>query len=207
MELLTPKQQKFLKFIKLFIKQQGYAPTLQDMAAHFQLSSLGTVQQYLEALEEKGYIERSSKARGLRILESEEGKSDSFLQLPILGKVAAGRPLEYKKNGESLSVPKWMLKKNGEHFVLQVQGDSMVNEGILDGDFVLVHRQQQASSGQIVVAMLDEEATIKKMVRKKQKVELHSANPRYAPILVPEQARFRIEGVYCGLLRHTRESR
>ena len=198
MDSLTPKQHKFYNFIKHFLRQQGYAPTLQDMAQHFQLSSLGTVQQYLDALEEKGYIERSSKARGLKLIKKVEAKK---LLLPVLGKVAAGRPLEYKKNAESREVPSWMLKKQGEHFLLQVQGDSMVNEGILEGDYVVVHRQSSADSGQIVVAMLEEEATIKKFIRKKQKMELHSANPRYAPILIPEGSSFRIEGVYCGLLR------
>ncbi len=198
MDSLTPKQQKFLSFIKQFFRQQGYAPTLQDMAEHFELSSLGTVQQYLEALEAKGYIERSSKARGLKLIDNEEGAQHV---LPVLGKVAAGRPLEYRKSGESREVPGWMLKKQGEHFLLQVQGDSMIDEGIMDGDFVIVHRQSEADSGQIVVAMLEEEATIKRFVRKKQKMELHSANSRYAPILIPEEAAFRIEGVYCGLLR------
>lgn len=198
MDSLTPKQQKFLNFIKQFFRQQGYAPTLQDMAEHFELSSLGTVQQYLGALEDKGYIERSSKARGLKLIETNENAQHL---LPVLGKVAAGRPLEYRKRGESREVPGWMLKKHGEHFLLQVQGDSMIDEGILDGDFVVVHRQSEADSGQIVVAMLDEEATIKKFVRKKDRMELHSANSRYAPILIPDRAAFRIEGIYCGLLR------
>lgn len=198
MDSLTPKQQKFLNFIRQFFRQQGYAPTLQDMAEHFELSSLGTVQQYLGALEDKGYIERSSKARGLKLIETSEN-AQHLLQ--VLGKVAAGRPLEYRKRGENREVPGWMLKKHGEHFLLQVQGDSMIDEGILDGDFVVVHRQPEADSGQIVVAMLDDEATIKKFVRKKDKVELHSANSRYAPILIPDKAAFRIEGIYCGLLR------
>jgi repressor LexA len=195
---LTPKQQSFLQFIKKFLKQNGYAPTLQDMAAHFRLSSLGTVQQYLEALEEKGYIERSSKARGLKLIEKAEL---DHRKLPVLGKVAAGRPLDYRKTGESREVPAWMLRKNGEHFLLQVQGDSMIGEGILDGDLVVVHRQTEADSGQIVVAMLEEEATIKRFVRKKNKMELQSANAGYAPIPIPEEANFRIEGIYCGLLR------
>lgn len=202
MDSLTPKQQKFYHFIRDFLKQQGYAPTLQDMAEHFQLSSLGTVQQYLEALEAKGYIERSSKARGLKLLEPKsKTQATPLVALPVLGKVAAGRPIEYRKNNESLEVPLWMLKKQGEHFLLQVQGDSMIDEGIMDGDLVVVHRQIEADSGQIVVAMLEEEATIKKLVRKKQKMELHSANARYAPIIIPDGASFRIEGVYCGLLR------
>jgi repressor LexA len=199
MEPLTPKQQKFFNYIKQFLKQKGYAPTLQDMAAHFELSSLGTVQQYLDALESKGYLERSSKARGLKLIEPQDESCSQ--SLPVLGKVAAGRPLEYRKNGESREVPSWMLKSQGEHFLLQVQGDSMIDEGILDGDYVIVHRQAEADSGQIVVAMLDDDATIKKLVRKRQRFELHSANPRYAPIIVPEGAAFRIEGVYCGLLR------
>jgi repressor LexA len=195
---LTPKQQKIFNFIKLFLRQNGYAPTLQDMAQQFQLSSLGTVQQYLEALEAKGYIERSSKARGLKLIEKNEV---GLLVLPVLGKVAAGRPLEYKKNGESREVPAWMVQKRGDHFLLQVQGDSMIDEGILEGDYIIVHRQSEAESGQIVVAMLDEEATVKKFVWKRSKVELHSANPRYAPIVVPEDADFHIEGLYCGILR------
>lgn len=197
MESLTPKQQKFLDYIKSFFEQHGYAPTLQDMAAYFELSSLGTVQQYLDALEAKGYLERSSKARGLKLIEQEKVQT----RLSVLGKVAAGRPIEYRKQGETRDVPAWMLKKQGEHFLLQVQGDSMIDEGICDGDYVIVHRQAQADSGQIIVAMLEDEATIKKMVRKKQRIELHSANTRYAPILVPDNAVFRIEGIYCGLLR------
>lgn len=202
MDSLTPKQQKFYQYIKEFLEARGYAPTLQDMAQHFQLSSLGTVQQYLEALESKGYIERSSKARGLKLIKKSVAKDkESLVALPVLGKVAAGRPIDYKKNNESVVVPPWMLKKNGEHFVLEVQGDSMIDEGIFEGDRVIVHRQTNADSGQIVVAMLDEEATIKKLVRKKQRTELHSANSKYAPIIVPEGASFRIEGVYCGLLR------
>ncbi|MEY4616588.1 MAG: hypothetical protein RJB66_1548 [Pseudomonadota bacterium] len=201
MESLTPKQQKFYQFIKEFLKEQGYAPTLQDMAEHFELSSLGTVQQYLDALESKGYIERSSKARGLKLIAKNTPEKKDAVSLPVLGKVAAGRPIDYKKNNENISIPSWMVKKTGEHFVLEVQGDSMIDEGILDGDKVIVHRQVQADSGQIVVAMLDEEATIKKLVRKKQRTELHSANSKYAPIIVPEGASFRIEGVYCGLLR------
>lgn len=196
---LTPKQKAFLSFIKKFLEQKGYAPTLQDMAAHFQLSSLGTVQQYLEALEEKGYIERSSKARGLRLVNV--NSIATSVELPVLGKVAAGHPLEYKKNSERREVPRWMIKKQGEHFLLQVQGDSMIGEGIMDGDFVIVHRQTSADPGEIVVATLDEEATIKKFIVKKNRIELHSANPQYAPILVAKESSFRVEGVYCGLLR------
>lgn len=115
--------------------------------------------------------------------------------------MAAGRPIEYRKEGEKKIVPHWMLDKQGDHFLLQVQGDSMVDEGILDGDWVIVRRQPNAESGQIVVAMIEDEATIKKLVRYKDRIELHSANPRYTPISVLDGASFRIEGVYCGLLR------
>lgn len=209
MSLLTPKQQKFLNYIREFIRHKGYAPTLQDMATHFRLSSLGTVQQYMEALERKGYIRRSNKARGLQIIEKAplvhqaEGLVHSMVNLPVLGRVAAGKPLEYRKNGEKRNVPHWMLKKPGEHFLLEVRGDSMIEEGILEGDLVIVHRQDRAESGQIVVATIDEEAMIKKIVYKKEGVEFRSANSNYKPIFIPHEKPWRMEGLYCGLLRGT----
>jgi len=192
---LTPKQKNVLDFIMQFTGENGFAPTLEGIAQHFGLSSVGTVQQYIQALKSKGYLlKKSHVARGLQVVEKE-------IMLPLLGKVAAGLPIEYKKHDQFLRVPDQMLKSGFEHFLLQVQGDSMIDEGILDGDYVVIRKQNQAENYQIVVAQWNEQATIKRFVKKRNSIELHSANKKYKPIFVEDESSFCIEGLYCGLLR------
>jgi repressor LexA len=122
--------------------------------------------------------------------------------LPILGKVAAGRPFESSISGETLDVPRWFLDRGGDHFLLRVVGDSMIGEGIFEDDYVVIKKQESARNGQTVVASIDNEATIKKYYRKGNVVELHSANPKY-PIFkfYLDRVSFRIEGVLNGVLR------
>ena len=122
-------------------------------------------------------------------------------QLPVLGKVAAGSPLEFKKTDEFLEVPSFMIKKPGSYFVLHVAGDSMIGDCIQDGDYVIVREQKTAVNGDIVVAEIEEGATIKRFYKKRSHIELHSANEKYKPIIVDKPDQLRIAGVYCGLIR------
>ena len=194
---LTEKQQKILDFIIKFSQKNSYAPSQREIATHFGFSSLGTVQDYLKLLEERGYLEKSFYSRrNLTIVQKERN-------LPLLGKVAAGRPIDYSIHDRSIEVPSTMLKGTKEHFALEVSGDSMIDAGILDGDIVVVRKQDEAANGEVVVAMVNQEATIKRLHKKKDRVELHSENSKYKPILVQTSDEFRIVGILAGLLRVT----
>jgi len=192
---LTDKQQKVLEFITGYSEEHSYAPSRQEIANHFGFSSLGTVEDYLKSLEAGGFLQRSAGGRrNLTVISKDR-------MLPLLGKVAAGRPIEYTIHDQSVEVPSSMMKGAYEHFALQVSGDSMVDVGIIDNDIVVVRKQESAEPGSIVVAMLNNEATIKRLFKKKNKIELHSENPKYKPILVEPEDEFRIIGTFAGLLR------
>ncbi len=197
MENLTAKQKRVLDFITKFSDKNGHAPTLAEIQIHFGWKAIGSVQDYVAALEKKGHIRRNAgKWSGIEVIGADQG------ELPLLGKVAAGRPIEYfERHHRSLDVPPMFRKGPGSFFVLEVNGDSMIDEGIWDGDFVVVKKQVDGENGQIVVAMVDEAATIKRFEKKKNHIELHSANAKYKPIVVEPDQNFRIEGVYCGLMR------
>ena len=122
--------------------------------------------------------------------------------IPLLGKVAAGQPIEHRKHQERIEVPLSMLKGAGPYFALQVSGDSMMGEGIWDGDYVVIRQQETANNGDIVVAEIGDEATIKRIYKKKNTIELHSANPKYKPIIVNEHTPLKIAGIYRGLIRY-----
>ncbi len=191
---LTQKQQKVFDFIQAFLKRNERAPTLNEIAKHFEFKSVGTVQDYISALEKKGFISRESRSWGnIELVES---------GVPLLGRVAAGRPIEHTKVQEHVDVPEAMIKGGGQYFALEVIGDSMINEGILEGDIVVIRKKDSADNGQIVVAMIDNEATIKRFYKKRSGFELHSANEKYAPILVKPEQNFHIEGIFCGLIRY-----
>ncbi|HTL12947.1 MAG TPA: transcriptional repressor LexA [Bdellovibrionota bacterium] len=240
---LTPKQKKLLEFISSYQERKGYAPSQHEIARHFGFSSLGTVQNYLVRLERQGLLQKSPNAhRGMKVLSpttthgegsvdetteqmaemEENGSADSrsfpsVIELPLVGKVAAGRPIEAVQRQETLEVPLSLLGRTQlgadglptvEHMVLKIQGDSMIEDGILDGDFVIVRKQGTAHNGQTVVALVNNEATIKRFYRKGPRVELHAANPNYDPILVESLTEgsvgipdFRIEGVLVGVIR------
>jgi len=192
---LTPKQKKVYEFILRFLEEQGYAPSQREIAEHFGFSSLGTVQDYLSTLKRGGYLEQGWNAkRDLRI-------AGSSSTLPLLGKVAAGRPIEALLDGESVMVPPSFLNPQESYFALQVSGDSMVGDGICDGDIVVIKKQSTARNGDTVVALINNEATIKRFYKKRNQVELHAANPKYKPIVVAENEEFKIEGILSGLIR------
>ena len=190
---LTRKQKQFLDFIQSFIREQGYSPSNQEIANGLGFKSKGTVSDYLDRLRGHGYLnsegifDPSSMQRGN--------------QLPLLGKVAAGKPLEFFSHEEFLEVPSSFLKKGKKHFVLQVQGDSMLDEAICDGDYVIVRKQRSADNGQVVVATVDGGATLKKFYKKRNQVELQPANSRYDKIVVRAPEEFQVEGVLAGVLR------
>jgi repressor LexA len=214
-KFLTPKQKQVLEFIQAHQQEKGYAPSQKEIAQKFGFSSLGTVQHYLNQLGELGFLKKEWNARrGLSVSSESPGQAQSSIQgaeqgletgavqsLPLLGKVAAGRPIEAVQVPEFLDVPASLLKKSGKHFVLKVQGDSMIGDGIMDGDFVIIRKQDSAENGETVVALIDQEATIKRYQRKAGRVELHAANPAYPPIVVDPMRRFRIEGILAGLIR------
>ncbi|MGE3973251.1 MAG: transcriptional repressor LexA [Bdellovibrionales bacterium] len=196
---LTPKQKKVLDFIQDFLRERGYGPSQQEIARHFGFSSLGTVQNYLVRLEQNGYLSRSWNAkRGLTPTFNENS-------LPLLGHVAAGKPIESLLNDERIEVPPFMLEKLRKDpdnlFVLKVVGDSMLQDGILEGDYVIIRKQKTAESGQKVVALIEHGATIKRFFKLRDRIELHSANPQYAPIVVRPHDPFEIEGLFVGLIR------
>lgn len=211
---LTPKQKKLLEFIQKFQKRKGYAPSQREIADHFGFKSLGTVQNYLVRLEKQGALSKPWNAkRAIQVIDQPNGPEVApssgqptgaeTVSLPLLGRVAAGLPIEAVQNQESLDVPQSMISR-GEHFVLQVKGSSMIEDGILEGDFVVIRKQAQAENGQTVVALLNNEATIKRLKKKRQGVELHPANPAFEPIIVDSPGEgndFKIEGVLVGLIR------
>lgn len=198
MNNLTPKQKKVLDFIRSFSSRAGYAPSQQEIAAAFGFRSLGTVQNYLVRLERQGFLARDWNARrGMRVLAS-EGKET---ELPLAGMVAAGKPIEAVESPGMIEVPASMVGR-GENYALRVQGDSMIGDGILDGDLVVVRKQANAENGQTVVALIRGEATVKRFYRHGNRIELHPANSALQPILIENEESFRIDGVVVGVIRH-----
>jgi repressor LexA len=217
---LTPKQKQVLEFIQHFSQEHGYAPSQKEIAAHFGFSSLGTVQNYLVRLQEAEFLEKTwNGKRTLTLTKSTPAKASSdvknfdkksvegftSLEVPLLGKVAAGAPIEHYIHNESITIPAQLFSHSlrEQIYALKVQGDSMIDDGILDGDIVLIRKADRAENGQRVVALIDNEATIKTYFRKKDVIELRPANPRYKPILVKDEESFRIEGVFVGLIRRS----
>jgi repressor LexA len=194
---ITPKQKQLLDYIRGYQEARGYAPSQKEIAERFGFRSLGTVQNYLVRLERQGFLHKRWNAkRALEVL----GAEPRGLDLPLLGRVAAGKPIEAVAGDDTLEVPPFMVK-GGENFVLRVVGESMIEEGILDGDYVVVRRRPTAENGQTVVALVDGAATVKRYYRRPGGVELHPANPAMAPIEVGEEQNFQIEGVVVGVIR------
>ncbi|MEZ4599127.1 MAG: transcriptional repressor LexA [Syntrophotaleaceae bacterium] len=200
MSPLTPKQKQVFDYISSHIDLQGVAPSQQEIAEAFGFRSLGTVQNYLVRLEREGLLQRDWNARrSLRLAAVPE----QGLKLPLAGTVAAGKPIEAIETRDAIEVPPAMVG-SGEHFVLRVAGDSMIGDGILDGDYVVVRKQADAEHGQTVVALIDNEATVKRLQHRGTRIELHPANPAMQPIVVDDPDNFRIEGVVVGVIRHYR---
>ena len=195
---LTRRQRQILDYIAAFVGKNGYAPSLMEIGAQFGLSSPATVHKHLSALEARGVIRRHRGRR--RYVELVQEGDSGIVNLPLLGTVAAGRPIEAVEIRETLSVPAFLVRR-GKSYVLRVAGDSMIDEQIRDGDYVVVEDRQEASDGETVVALLEGgEATLKRIYREKGGVRLQPANPAVAPLIVPGDT-VRIRGVVTGLLR------
>ena len=198
---LTKRQKEILDYIGAFIDEQGYAPSFEEIAEHFGYSSLATVHEHLSNLERKGYIRKSyNESRSVELVSRET--STPAVELPLLGAVAAGLPIEVIENRETLAVPPDMIRRRKDNYVLRVEGNSMIEEQIRDGDYIVVQAQENAEDGQMVVALVDgDSATVKKLYREGgNRVRLQPANPTMAPIVVNADD-VRIQGIVVGVIR------
>ena len=198
------KQKQIIDFISQYIQVNGYSPTLQEIADAMGLSSLATVHEHLQALEKKNIIKRYDGAvRGIEVVDNSVNASLSAIELPLIGYIAAGEPIEAIENEiTTVMVSPDMVSKSKRCFVLQVKGSSMIDEGIMDGDYVVLKQQETAENGQIVVALIDEGfATLKKFYKEKDdKIRLQPANDEMEPIIV-EANQVKIQGVVTGIVR------
>ena len=199
---LTKRQREIYDYIRRFVGENGYAPSLEEIGAHFGLSSVATVHEHLSNLEAKGALRRDPHRS--RALEITRPRVSTAIELPLLGRVAAGQPIEAIPENEMLAVPEHLLGR-GETFVLQVRGDSMIDEHIQDGDFLIVERRETARPGERVVALIDGETATFKTFRQDADgtVVLEPANPRQAPQRYAAE-RVGIQGVAIGVLRKYR---
>ncbi|MFP4381968.1 MAG: transcriptional repressor LexA [Candidatus Sumerlaeia bacterium] len=200
-QYLTKKQRQMLDFIQAFIEKRQYSPSLEEICEGMGLSSLATVHAHLKNLEEKKMIRRSwNRSRSIELVEAPRRRRGT-VELPLLGRVAAGVPIEAVEVRETVEAPE-EFARGKETFVLQVQGDSMIEEQIRDGDMVIVERRETAQNGETVVALVDgESATVKKFYKEKNgKVRLQPANASMKPIMI-QAKRCQIQGVVIGLLR------
>jgi repressor LexA len=194
---LTRRQKEILDFIRSYRNSHGISPTQREIRENFGLSSFGTVQKHLKRLEEKGALSRQwNRSRGI----SPSVERASSREVALLGYVAAGRPIEPFPDEERIEVPASLLGK-GEHFVLRVRGDSMIEDGIRDGDYVVVARRETAQNGQTVVALVRGEATLKRYYAEGSRIRLQPANASMKPMTV-DMRDVTVQGVVTGLIRN-----
>lgn len=197
---LTEKQKAFLEYVSRYQEDWGQSPSFEEICSHFGFSSYNTVTTYLKALESKGYVRlprKKNQKRAIQVISPVETRRFEF---PLLGRVAAGKPIEAVEDVDVIEVPPSMVS-SGDHFVLEVKGDSMKDDGILSGDFVIVRKQPTAENGQTVVALINNEATIKKYYKRKRNVELRPAHEGMESIVV-KKGNLRIQGKVVGVIRY-----
>jgi len=197
---LTHKQKAFLEYLSRYEQEWGMSPSFDEICSHFGFSSYNTVTTYLKILEKKGYVRLPVQKNRKRAIEVVSPVETRRFELPLLGNVAAGKPIEAIEDTSAIEVPPAMADK-GDCFVLKVKGVSMEDDGILDGDFVVVRKQPTAENGDTVVALIDNEATVKKYYKKKGRVEFRPAHAGMVPISVKD-GDFRIAGKVVGVLRY-----
>ncbi|AZE12160.1 SOS-response repressor and protease LexA [Pseudomonas chlororaphis subsp. aureofaciens] len=200
MTTLSPRRSAILTFIRERIAEHGQPPSLAEISEAFGFASRSVARKHVVALTEAGFIEvNPHQARGIRLLN--HPPRPEWLEIPVLGRVAAGLPIGADAEVHSRLLLDPALFSRTPDYLLRVQGDSMIEDGILDGDLVAVRRDSEVRNGQIVVARLDGEVTIKRFERLADGVRLLPRNPAYAPILIGEDRDLAIEGVFCGLVR------
>ncbi|MEK7668400.1 MAG: transcriptional repressor LexA [Gemmatimonadota bacterium] len=198
---LTKRQREILDYLAEYIGDHGYAPSFEEIAAAMGFKSLATVHEHLSNLEQKGVIQRTyNESRSIEVLT--RARQPGVAELPLLGTVAAGEPIEAVEERDSIAVPEEMLPATGPNYVLRVRGDSMIDEQIRSGDFVVVHGRGNARNGETVIALLqNSHATVKKLYREKDgRVRLQPANAALEPIYVHEND-LTIQGVVVGVIR------
>ncbi|MDR2904048.1 MAG: transcriptional repressor LexA [Clostridiales bacterium] len=197
---LTKRQKSVYDYLKKEIREKGYPPSVREICQAVGLSSTSSVHAHLETLEGKGYIKRSPlKNRSIEILEEDFYQSSrEMVNIPIVGKVTAGEPILAVENIDDYFPIPIEYVSSANSFMLRVKGDSMINKGILDGDLVIIKKQPSANNGDIVVALIDDSATIKTFYREKNHIRLQPENPAYEPIIVKNIS---ILGVLIGLFR------
>jgi repressor LexA len=196
---LTRRQREILDYLKEFIDERGYAPSLEEIGSRFGLSSLATVHKHLMNLQEKGFIRRAwNRSRSVELVQTRAG--GRAVDLPLLGYVAAGEPIEAVVSAETVTVPEDLVGAR-ETYALRVRGSSMIDEQIRDGDLVVVEDRQIARNGEMVVALLDgSDVTLKTFYREKNQIRLQPANEALAPIIARPEA-VRVQGVVIGVIR------
>lgn len=198
---LTRRQKQVLDFVQTYIRSNGYAPSFEEIADEFSYNSLATVHEHLTNLERKGYIRRThNESRAIELLPV-PGQTGAT-EIPLLGLVAAGEPIEALPQSETISVPNDLLPRGGSSYVLKVRGDSMIDDHIEDGDFVVVHNRQTADNGQMVIALVQgTSATVKRLYRESDGwVRLQPSNAGMRPIRVHENDLL-VQGVVVGVIR------
>jgi len=199
--MITKRQKQILDFIIQYESKNDFAPSLREIKKHFKLGSESTIHQHIEALKKKGYLNKlKNKPRGIEL-----NKIEKFFEIPIIGKIAAGQPIEAIEFGnESISVLSHEIKNKENHYALKVAGNSMIDEGIFDGDTVIIRKQEYADDGQTIVAVIDDNlATLKKIYREKNRVRLQPANPTLFPIYRSE---VEIRGIVVKVVRNLEQN-
>lgn len=203
---LTERQRDILEFIERFQGERGIAPTHREICERFGYSSYGTVYKHLKLLQQKGFLRKDwNQKRGIELLRPVPGGGEHLagaeIELPFYGRIAAGQPIEAVASDETLNVPHHLLgRRRGEHYVLEVVGESMIDEGIHEGDLVIVLQRELAEPGDMVVALVGSDATLKRFYPEGDTVRLQPANPHMQPIRVPARE-VRVQGIVVGLMR------
>ncbi len=195
---MNDRAREILDYLQRFAREHGYPPTIREIGEAFEITSTNGVRYYLQMLERAGHLKRSSKlSRGIEL----RSHSRPAPGIPILGRVAAGQPILAEENFEGRLATEELFGDPSGLFALRVRGDSMIDAGIHDRDYVVVRQQERAAAGQIIVALLEDEATVKVYQPKRERIELIPANPTHKPIVVERGLEFRILGVVKGVLR------
>lgn len=199
---ITAKQRRVYEFIKRYIESNEEPPTIAEIGKHFQISSSASVHGIITALEREGLIKKTPNiSRGIQIVKQPPPDDEDRGEIPLLGTVAAGQPIEAILSHDTIAVPS-DLQGRGRTFALRVRGDSMIEENIQDGDIIIVTSQKTADNGQMVVALIDGNyATVKKFYRDPEFIRLEPANPQFKPIFIKTPERIQIQGVVTGLIR------
>jgi site-specific DNA-methyltransferase (adenine-specific) len=199
--MLTKKRKQILDYIKRFIKKRGYSPSFEEIKRRFNFVSKSTVHHHIEILKEMGYLNKlDNQARTIAIVKN---KKTNLIEIPLLGTIAAGQPIEAIQNKETIAVPQNKLPRSGEFYTLRVLGNSMVDENIKDGDIVLVKKQETAENGQKVVALIDNyEATLKKFYKERNHIRLQPANKTIEPIIIKKDREVTIQGIVIDVIKN-----